>query len=317
VAAPDPVDVRLLTTVAETGRAAVHEIAARLGMDVRDVAARLAALSTTGLPLVVGAECDPQGIHNALAAAGIRQQPVGPYRGYPQNDPPPGYNNGPYPAQTGPSGPYPAQTGPSGPQQFPPPGPPGSYAPAGHYAPGPYPPQRAAPTPAQTWGPPGSASWARGDQEPTLAAPQPQPTPRSGKIGSTLEATGLSGEQITIQLVEVVDPADFLFTAAGHELQAGHRAVVVHTELTNRGSIPFATLPDLCLLLVTVDGSTISKAPMSLSSRPPHRAGLSPGETTGGHTIYVLPENTDLVAVRWTPAPGATQHALSWDIVEN
>jgi hypothetical protein len=302
VAAPDPVDVRLLTTVAETGRAAVHEIAARLGMDVRDVAARLAALSTTGLPLVVGAECDPQGIHNALAAAGIWQQPVGPYPVSPQNDLPHGYN-----------GPYPAQTGPSGPQHFPPPAP---YAPAGQQAPGPYPPQPATPPPAQTWGPPGSASWARGDQEPTLAAPQPRPTPRSGKIGSTLDGSGLGGEQITIQLVEVVDPADFLFTAAGHELQAGQRAVVVHTELTNRGPIPFASLPDLCLLLITVDGSTISKAPMSLSSRPPHRAGIAPGETAGGHTIYVLPEDTDLVAVRWTPAPGANQHALSWDIVD-
>ena len=59
--APDPVDIRLLSLVAESGRAAVHDIAARVGMDPREVAARLTALSATGLPLIVGVECDPNG----------------------------------------------------------------------------------------------------------------------------------------------------------------------------------------------------------------------------------------------------------------
>ena len=83
-----------------------------------------------------------------------------------------------------------------------------------------------------------------------------------------------------------VDPADYLFTAAGYRLQEGERSVVVHTELTNRGQVPFQTLPDLYLVLVTPDGETISKAPVSLSSRPPHRIGVAPGETAGGHTVY-------------------------------
>ena len=39
-------DVRLLSAVADSGRAAVPEIAARLGMDAREVASRLALLST-------------------------------------------------------------------------------------------------------------------------------------------------------------------------------------------------------------------------------------------------------------------------------
>ncbi len=317
-------DIRLLTFIAETGRAAVPEIAQQLGMDVRDVAARLAALSTTGLPLVVGVECDPNGIRNALAAAAAwNQQHSGSYPvqnpasgGYPV--PPSGPYSGPYSASGpvpnptgghhvhgGASAPYPAQHGPSGPQGFTP-QPPPVQPPAGGPVP---PPQGAAPPPqGTTWGPPGSASWARGDQRP--------PEARTGKIGSKLDVDGLDGERLTILLVEVVDPADFLFTAAGYALRDGERAVIVHTELTNRGSMPFTSLPDLYLNLVATDGSVVSKSSVSLSSRPPHRTGVPPGETAGGHTVYVLPDGVELAAVRWAPRPGDEQRTLTWDITD-
>lgn len=316
-------DVRLLTFVAETGRAAVHEIAQRLGMDVREVAARLAALSTTGLPLVVGVECDPNGIRNALAAAGVwgnhpsGAYPVAPSGPYPAQGPPPNQSGG-YQVHGGPSAPYPSQGVPSGPQQFVPQAPPPSFPPQPPA--GPAPQQGPAPVPGQpgsTWGPPGSASWARGDQQAGVPPQQPTPAaPRTGKIGSKLDVDGLEGERITILLVEVVDPADFLFTAAGYTLQDGERSVVVHTELTNRGTMPFTSLPDLYLVLVTADGSTVSKAPVSLSSRPPHRIGVPPGETAGGHTVYVLPDGVELSAVRWTPRPGDEQRTLNWDITD-
>lgn len=162
-----------------------------------------------------------------------------------------------------------------------------------------------------TWGPPGSSAWVRGDQQPAPA------NPTTGTIGSKLEGVGPDGEPVTIHLVEVVDPADFLFTAAGYQLQPGERSVVVHTELTNRGSVPFGSVPDLSLLLVTRDGSTISKAPVSLSSRPPHRTGVPAGETAGGHTVYVLPEGTELASIRWAPRPGDEQYTLTWDITES
>ena len=317
-------DVRLLTVVAETGRAAVQEIAGRLGMDVRDVAARLASLSTTGLPLVVGVECDPQAIRNAVAAAQAwtqQNQASGPYQvqqpqsgAYPVQQPHSGshpvqnHPSGPYRNYGGPSGSYPSPAGTSGPQQFVPPAQPPSFGPPS----GPLPPQTPQ-DPMNTWGPPGSAAWARGDQRGQQSFQQ-VPAGRTGKIGSKLDVEGLEGERITIQLVEVVDPADFLFTAAGYQLQDGERAVVVHTELTNRGAMPFSSLPDLYLVLVAEDGSTVSKAPVSLSSRPPHRIGVPPGETAGGHTVYVLPENTELTAVRWTPRPGDEQRTLTWDI---
>ncbi|MFD0921192.1 AsnC family protein [Saccharopolyspora rosea] len=336
MAGPDPVDVRLLTVVAEMGRAAVPEIAGRLGMDVREVAARLAALSTTGLPMIVGVECDQQGIRNALAAAQawaaqnaasgpypVHNQPSGGYpvqppsgpQQVPPNQPSGGYPvhhqpSGSHPVQPGPaaSGPYsaphPVRTGQSGPQQFVP-APPPTFGPQ-------QPTQPAPPDPVGTWGPPGSAAWARGDQR----VPARPPAARTGKVGSKLDVDGLEGERITIQLVEVVDPADFLFTAAGYELQEGERAVVVHTELTNRGATPFTSLPDLYLELVAEDGSTISKAPVSLSSRPPHRIGVPPGETAGGHTVYVLPESTELSAVRWSPRPGDEERSLTWDITD-
>jgi hypothetical protein len=137
---------------------------------------------------------------------------------------------------------------------------------------------------------------------------------RIGTVGATLHTEGLEGEWLAIQLVEVVDPADYLFTAAGYRLPAGERSVIVHTELTNRGSVPFQTLPDLYLVLVTPDGQTISKAPVSLSSRPPYRIGVAPGETAGGHTVYVVPESTQISSVRWSPRPDEQSRALTWHV---
>ena len=125
---------------------------------------------------------------------------------------------------------------------------------------------------------------------------------------------GLEGEKLAIQLVEVVDPADYLFTAAGYRLQEGERSVVVHTELTNRGKVAFQSLPDLYLVLVTPDGKTISKAPVSLSSRPPHRIGVAPGDTAGGHTVYVLPEESRITAVRWSARPDEDKNSLTWTV---
>lgn len=336
--------MRLLSLIAETGRAAIPDVAARLGMDVRDVAARLAALSTTGLPLIVGVECDPQGIRNALAFAqawtaqhmasggyqvpgsgsggyqvpgsgsGGYQAPGSASGGYPVSDPGsgphPNTSSGNHPVPPAP-GPHPAQTGPSGPHV--PPAQP--YAPPGAPAQ-----QPAGQDPMLMWGPPGSAGWARGDQQyqgghQPAAQPQPAPAPlRVGRVGSKLDVECPSGERLAIKLVEVVDPADYLFTAAGHELQDGERAVVVHTEVTNYGPGSYGAVPDEHLELIAKDGTAISKSSVTLSSRPPHRAGIGVGETAGGHTVYVLPDSTELSSVRWRPQPDAEQHTLSWDI---
>ncbi len=340
LAVTDPVDARLLGVVAEMGRAAVHEVAARLGMDPREVASRLVALSGTGLPLLVGVECDPARLRAALAPA-----PPAPY-GYPQapqqqyqppSGPVPmqyGYNAPPGPPPSGPhqvlSGPHQVPSGPhsvpSGPHQVQPPqyrtGPPSAPFPAQTGPPSAPVPLPQTDGPMSTWGPPQTSTWARGDQppqdvtQPTVRTERAGEDVRQGKVGTMLQAEGLEGEKLAIQLVEVVDPADYLFTAAGYRLQEGERSVVVHTELTNRGQVAFQSLPDLYLVLVTPDGKTISKAPVSLSSRPPHRIGVPPGETAGGHTVYVLPEDTELTAVRWSPRPDDEQRTLTWTVQE-
>lgn len=327
------------------GRAAVHEVAARVGMDPREVASRLVALSATGLPLLVGVECDPVRLRQAAMAAaapqygmqqpyGVQGTPTGPYPPsgpmpvpgpYGQPQPmPPGPPSGPHqmppmmPRTGPPSAPFPAQTGPpSQPFQAP------MQQPLQQPVQQPVQPPVQQPVPQaevpiSTWGPPQTSTWARGDgppqdvTQPTVRTERPDV--RQGKVGSALQTEGLEGERLSITLVEVVDPADYLFTAAGYRLQEGERSVVVHTELTNRGTIAFQSLPDLYLVLVTPDGKTISKAPVSLSSRPPHRIGVPPGETQGGHTVYVVSENTEITSVRWSPRPDEESRSLTWTV---
>ncbi|MEU7477267.1 AsnC family protein [Lentzea sp. NPDC042327] len=280
--APDPVDARLLAMLADSGRAAVHEIAQRLGMDPREAAMRLITLSGSGLPLLVGVECDPNGIRRALANAAA----YGNYQGPPPSGAYAVHQSGPHHV----SGPHPVA--PPQPQ----PGPQSQ----------PFPVQQQ--PPPNPWGPPQSAGWVRADQ------PQPRPMSRTGKVGTTLEADSLEGARLSIQLVEVVDPADFLFTAAGYKLAEGERAVVVHTEVTNASQVPFTSLPDMYLVLVTRTGETVTKAPVSLSSRPAHKLGVQPGETAGGHTVFVLPDTTDLTQVRWSVRPEVDVNTLVWTV---
>ncbi|MFD9966549.1 AsnC family protein [Amycolatopsis sp. NPDC058986] len=348
MAVTDPVDTRLLAALADLGKAAVHELAAKVGMDPREVAYRLVALSGSGLPLLVGVESDPQGLRAAIAGAppSWANRPVQPpsqqtpAQQAPVQQRPPQVPHPPHPVQGAPSGAYTVQGAPSGAYtvQGAPSGP---YAvqgaPSGAYTvqgtpsaryPGPppvAPPQQRPPAPQQfapgpppaavdpafsTWGLPQSSSWARGDEP----APAPQAAGKQGRTGDVLETQGLEGEQLTVQLLEVQDPADYLFGAAGYRLEDGERSVVVHTEITNRGNIPFASLPDNYLELLTADGTAIGKAPVSLTSRPPHKIGVRPGETLGGHTVYVLPDATRVVSVRWSPRPEPDERSITWSI---
>ena len=293
MAVTDPVDTRLLAALADLGKAAVHELAAKVGMDPREVAYRLVALSGSGLPLLVGVESDPNGLRAAIAGA------------------PPSWAPRPqFPAQGPPSPPVPAphvQGTPSGAYQV-------QGTPSGRY-PGPPPRPPVAPVPVEpafsTWGLPQTAAWARGDEP---SRPAAKSGGKQGRIGEVMETHGLEGEQLSVQLLEVQDPADYLFGAAGYRLDEGERSVVVHTEITNRGAIPFVSLPDNDLELITADGKTVGKAPVSLTSRPPHKIGVRPGETLGGHTVYVLPDATRVVAVRWSPRPEPDERSLTWSI---
>lgn len=90
---PDPVDHRLLALLAEVGRIPVHELAARAGLDVRDVALRLTAMGAAGLPVTTVAEVDQARLRQVLAATapspgtpggwvGTPLYTPGPYGGY-------------------------------------------------------------------------------------------------------------------------------------------------------------------------------------------------------------------------------------------
>lgn len=323
-------DARLLAVLADLGKAAVHELAAKVGMDPREAAARLVALSGSGLPLLVGVECDPRGVRAALAGpgpqwqsgppSGAQHMPGAPSGGFPAQPPPGG--SGPHQVYGTPSAAYPMQQQgypvagtPSAAYPVQPPGYPAQQRP-------PAPPQAAAPQapPVQpdpvisTWGPPQTASWARGDQQSSFGQPPPSRGPKTGRIGDALHSEGLEQEQLTLQLLEVQDPADYLFGAAGYRLDPGERAVVVHTEITNTGQVPFVSLPDNYLELLTAEGATVTKAPVSLTSRPPHKIGVQPGETLGGHTVYVLPDTTRVTAVRWSPRPEPDHRTLTWTV---
>jgi hypothetical protein len=269
-------------------------------------------LSGSGLPLLVGVESDPNGLRAAIAGPWPNRNPAGP-QGALQGAPP-------HPVQGTPSGAYNVQGTPSGRYSPPPAQAPLAQAPMVRplqRPPAPPNQQFAPPTvppPADpmisTWGPPQSSSWARGDEKP----PGQQSPGKRGRTGDVMETHGLEGERLAVQLLEVQDPADVLFRAAGYRLDEGERAVVVHTEITNLGGIPFVSLPDNYLELITADGKAIGKAPVSLTSRPPHKIGVQPGETLGGHTVYVLPDATRVVSVRWSPRPEPDERTLTWSI---
>src|SRR5699024_11134367 len=191
------------------------------------------------------------------------QHPSTPYPTHPSSSgphPPPTGAGVPRPTHPNTSGPHQVHPGTSGPHQVPPStsgphavrpapggGPPArtqqsSAAPAGQR-----PASQGSDPVVSTWGPPQSARWARND--PSLGGGSaattttPQQPPR-GRVGDVLESMGLEGESLAIHLLEVQDPADFLFGAGGYQLAEHERAIVVHSEFTNKGQVPFASLPD-------------------------------------------------------------------------
>ena len=109
----DPADIRLLAALADQGKVAVHELAAKVGMDPREVAYRLVALSGSGLPLLVGVESDPNGLRAAIAGAppSWAPRPQFPAQGPPSPPVPAphvqGTPSGAYQVQGTPSGRYP------------------------------------------------------------------------------------------------------------------------------------------------------------------------------------------------------------------
>ncbi|WP_127782518.1 AsnC family protein [Rhodococcus sp. X156] len=286
---PDPTDLRLVSALAELGRTTVLDLAARAGVHPEEAAVRLLRMGWYGIPLVVGVEGDRAGLYAWLGAqqGGVPPQPPLPQQGaMPQ----------PPPMQQPPPMPQPP------PMQQPPGMPPGPHAAGPQSQPG-----WQGPTP---WGQPPAAVGA-------YRAPESPPANRepagatTATVGDELAAVGPSGESVSITLVEVVDTADALIAAAGHHLTPGKRATVVHTEVT-AGPEGFAAIADTGLTVVLGDGTEVEKSGMTLSSRPPFRAGIAAGDTVGGHTVFELDAQASIVGVRWRAAED--RPPLDWRI---
>lgn len=180
--------------------------------------------------------------------------------------------------------------------------------PAAPQVPRPTPPPVAPPvTSPPGWGPPQPAGWATAGSVP---APGRVATHRRPGVGDRLDADGPTG-RLSLTLVEVVETADALYAAAGHALAPGTRAAVVHTEVST-GAGGYPGVPDALLVLVLADGSEVTKSAATLSSRPPFQGPPAPGTTVGGHTLYELGADADIVAVRWRAVPGA--RPLEWRV---
>jgi hypothetical protein len=41
---------------------------------------------------------------------------------------------------------------------------------------------------------------------------------------------------------------------------------------------------------------------------------VQPGETAGGHTVYVLPDAIDVIQVRWSVRPEVDMNTLVWTV---
>lgn len=152
-------------------------------------------------------------------------------------------------------------------------------------------------------------AWVQQQSSGASTPPAPlTPLPRA-VLGDRLGAVGPTGEPVWITPVEVVDTADALLAAAGHTLPAGRRSSVVHTEVA-AGGRGYPSPPDLGLALVVASGSEVDRSPMTLTSRPPFRGGISPGVTVAGHTVFELDADDTVVALRWRASPGAPP--LQW-----
>lgn len=133
----------------------------------------------------------------------------------------------------------------------------------------------------------------RGPVGPPPAGPSP--------YGAPQQATGLSGERLTVTVAEVIDPGNDALTSAGYRLDDGERAVLVRTTVANAGPAAHDCMPDLYLFLLDSGGKTLLKAPVSVAGHPAHRVGVAPGAQDVGWTIFLINADTELSGVRWGP----------------
>ncbi|MGI8418687.1 MAG: hypothetical protein ACR2P2_21310, partial [Nakamurella sp.] len=183
--------------------------------------------------------------------------------------------------------------------------------------------------PESSWGLPGTAAWTD-RQPPPGPAPGAQqahsaaiaesaqatvaPVTQRHAVGVPAQATGLSGERVTVTVAEVIDPGNQVLTNAGYRLDDGERAVLVRTTVANAGPAAHDCMPDLYLFLVDADGKTLPKAPVSVVGHPAHRVGVAAGGQDDGWTIFLINADTTLSGVRWCVRPDLVDRTLTWSL---
>lgn len=151
-------------------------------------------------------------------------------------------------------------------------------------------------------------------------SPEPEPEPRS-QVHATSPSqvqwqttTGLSGEQLWVTLLEVIDPGDQVLTQAGYRLEPGERALLVRTAMANHGPAPHDSLPDHYLVLQAANGAILPKAPMGVGSHPAYRVGVSAGGQADGWTVFLVPADTVVTTVIWSVRPDLVDRTLTWRV---
>lgn len=274
---PDTFDLRLLAELTRSTPVGLAQAAWQAGMSQTEAAARLVTMNEAGMPLRLVAEGDPAALWQIMQRGPVRQ---------------PGAPSEPPQAQPT----QPAHTQPG-------------YAVGG-------------PSPESMWGIPGTATWANRADSATgaqVAPAQPPAAPPPAErrwvpVGSPQPATGLSGEQLTVTVAEVIDPGNDILNAAGFRLDDTERAVLVRTTIANAGPAPHDCMPDLYLFLMAADGSTLPKAPVAIAGRPAHRVGVAAGASVEGWTIFLIAADAELIGVRWCVRPDLSDRALTWSL---
>ncbi|MBA2389059.1 MAG: hypothetical protein H0V67_02275 [Geodermatophilaceae bacterium] len=137
----------------------------------------------------------------------------------------------------------------------------------------------------------------------------PEPSER-GRLGDWLEHAGVF---VAVRVLWVRDPADDLFAAEGIGVPAGHRSLVVASELTNVAEEDFLAPADRGLVLVDSDGDRHGRATATLTAHPRFRHGpVGSGESVSGHTYFVVPRTATLRQVEWTVAGSDDEPVLTW-----
>ena len=137
----------------------------------------------------------------------------------------------------------------------------------------------------------------------------------SGKVGDKLITDGFSDrqEKVAVKVVQIIDPADDQLAASKYKTDPNKRFVIVKSEFTNLGPMPYEVGPDLYLVLIDDRGQDERHVIAIVDSCPGYTHDpIAPNATVSGCTIFQLAKATPIVSVQWSPRPDLTEKTLTW-----